>query len=61
MASIKTMAVKFVQYSNSWTPSEVIVQISSSKLIESSLKENLFAPTVSSDTAPGALATWIAH
>lgn len=48
MANIETMTVKFVQYSNNRTPSEVIVQISSSKLIESSLKGSLFAPTVSS-------------
>lgn len=47
MANIEIMTVKFVQYSNSRTPSEVVVQISSSKLIESSLKKkSLLAPTV---------------
>lgn len=47
MANIETMSMKFVPYSNSRPPSEVAVQISSSKLIENSVKESLFAPTVS--------------
>lgn len=47
MANIETMSVKFVHYSNSRPPSEVIVQISSSKLIESSVNESHFALTVS--------------
>lgn len=47
MANIETMSVKFVHYSNSRPPSEVTVQISSSKLIESSVKESHFALTIS--------------
>lgn len=46
MANIETMSVKFAQYSKSKPPSEVPVQISSSKL-KALLKASLFAPVVS--------------
>lgn len=47
MANIEAMSVKFVQYSNSRLPSEVTIQISSSQLVESSVKERCVPPTVS--------------
>ena len=47
MANIETMSVKFVWYFNIRPPSEVTVQVSSSKLIEISVKESCLAPTVS--------------
>lgn len=55
MANIETMSVKFVQYFNSMPPSEVTVQISSSKLIENLVKESLWLPLFFL-AAPSALA-----